>query len=234
MHSVSWKEYIMNNLNTSIMVVGSGNMGSAIIQALKQASIPIFQVVNTTHPPHISKNKKPSMIIDFSHPDCLYWIAPYIQKYHIPFIGGTTGYKDDQLEILLKLSHNSPVFYDTNYSLGIALLKKMIQTSASLLTSHFQIEISELHHQKKKDSPSGTAKQLQHLLEAFSNDTIPIHSIRGGSSPGTHTIYFLGNGEELIFQHISHQRSIFTDGILQAITFLEDKTNGFYTMNDIC
>lgn len=219
--------------NSSIMIIGSGNMGSAIIKALEKSYIPIFQVVDTKHPPHISNTKKPSMIIDFSHPDCLYWIAPYIKEYHIPFIGGTTGYSKNQLEILSELSQHTPIFYDTNYSLGIALLKKIVNSYADLLSLHFQIEISELHHKKKKDSPSGTAKQLCQLFEPYTNEKISIHSLRGGNSPGTHTIYFLGNGEELIFQHISHQRSIFIDGILQAITFLKDKTSGFYTMNDL-
>lgn len=222
-----------NNYAQSIMVVGSGKMGSEIIHALTQASIPIFQVVDSRHPPNISETHQPTMIIDFSHPDCLYWIAPYLTKYHIPFIGGTTGYSNQQLETLYNLSKHTPIFYDTNYSVGIALLKKILETYTPYLTPYFQIEISELHHINKKDKPSGTAKQLHQLLHAVSHQEIPIHSMRGGSNPGTHSIYFLGNGEELIFQHISYQRSIFTDGILQAIAYLEDKTNGYYTMQNL-
>ena len=224
---------MMLDTSFSVMVVGSGRMGSQIVKTLKKASISIFQVVDTAHPPIITNQHQPSMILDFSHPDCLYWIAPYVKQYHIPLIGGTTGYHDFQKQTLHDLSKEAPIFYDTNYAIGIAILKKIVENYAPLLSQYFDMGISELHHLNKKDKPSGTALQLSQMLQQHTTKDISLHSLRGGNSPGTHTLYFLGNEEELIFQHISHHRSIFMHGILQAIHFLKQQSNGFYTMHDV-
>ncbi len=153
------------------------------------------------------------VIIDFSHPSALQTVLNFALAKKIPLIVATTGLSDEQAAKLKEASKVIPVLHSANMSLGVNLLIDLVQKAAKVLYSNFDIEIIERHHNQKIDAPSGTALALadainqavpekyRYVYDRHSNrvkrskDEIGIHSVRGGTIAGDHTVIFAGNDE---------------------------------------
>lgn len=194
-------------------------------------------------------NKKPDVIIDFSNPKTLDAMLDYALKNKIPLVIATTGYNDLELEKIKKASNDIPICQSYNMSLGINTLIEILNIASTML-SDFDIEIIEKHHNKKIDSPSGTAIMLANKITDLLNnryitnrkhsnnnlrnkEEIAIHAIRGGSIFGEHNVLFAGDDEVVEIKHSALSKDIFAKGSLKASLFLSNKNNGFYTMKDI-
>ena len=194
---------------------------------------------------------KADVVIDFSHHDAIEDLLTYCLRVKAPVVIATTALGDRELELVWKASEEIPVFHSANMSLGINVLSKMLKAAVPSLEEDFNIEIIEKHHCKKADSPSGTALLLANAInEAASqkkdfifgrhskNDQckiteMGIHSVRGGSIPGEHTIIFAGPDEVIELKHTVYSREIFAYGALKAARFIFSKTSGLYTMEDM-
>lgn len=194
-------------------------------------------------------NKKPDVIIDFSNPKTLDAMLDYALKNKIPLVIATTGYSDLELEKIKKASNDIPICQSYNMSLGINTLIEILNIASTML-SDFDIEIIEKHHNKKIDSPSGTAIMLANKITDLLNnryitnrkhsnnnlrnkEEIAIHAIRGGSIFGEHNVLFAGDDEVIEIKHSALSKDIFAKGSLKASLFLSNKNNGFYTMKDV-
>lgn len=158
------------------------------------------------------------------------------------------GLSDDDINILKNYAKERiPVFQCANMSFDVALLKNLLKTIAVQL-SNTDIEISETHHNRKKDAPSGTAKMFADAInEALGNtktlvygregqrekNEIGLSSIRGGNIVGEHTIQFFGEAETLEIKHTTYSREVFAEGAVKAARFLMTKEKGFYNMDDL-
>lgn len=171
----------------------------------------------------------PPLWIDFSHPDIFNSVVNKVKHLQCPLIMGTTGLKDEEWTSLKDLSQCVPVFYDTNFSLGIHILKKLIASIPKQI-SNFDVTIFESHHSSKKDSPSGTAKILQSDLSALGIKDVPILSHRGGGIRGEHEIILASDNEILTLRHEVLDRSVFAEGALKAAVWLLNQPNGLYNM----
>lgn len=187
-------------------------------------------------------------IIDFSNPKNLDMILEYENIYHKPIVFATTGYTNTELEKINQLATNTPVLHSANFSLGVILLNRLVKEVTPILKDLCDIEIIEAHHNKKIDSPSGTAKMLLNSVinateyEAKygregickrSEKEVGVHSIRGGSVVGEHEVMYLGNDEVLSIKHTASSKKIFAVGAIKAIKWLKDKENGLYDMEDV-
>ena len=141
--------------------------------------------------------------------------------------------------------------FKRNMSLGIALLRALAKKAASVLGKSFDIEIVEAHHNRKADSPSGTALMLLDAVkqgcesprEAVfgrhgrdckrQKQEIGVHALRGGTVTGEHEVCFFGNSERVKISHSAENRSVFAAGALQAAMFLVGKEPGLYNMDDV-
>lgn len=141
-----------------------------------------------------------------------------------PMVIGTTGHLD--FTPIEKAAQYLPVFYTPNFSLGIAILKKIAREVATHFPS--DIDLIETHHTQKKDVPSGTALALAQLLPH-----VNIHSIRSGKIIGEHTLVFNNGQERLILSHEAFSRETFARGALAAAHFLVGKSPGLYTMDNL-
>lgn len=141
-----------------------------------------------------------------------------------PIVIGTTGHTD--FTPIQAAAKHLPIFYAPNFSLGIALLQKLVSQIAPFFPS--DIDILETHHTQKKDAPSGTA-----LLLAQSLPNAHIHSIRSGKNFGEHTIHFTTDSERLTLSHQAHSRDAYARGALAAAQFLLGKPPGLYTMDNL-
>ena len=190
------------------------------------------------------------VIIDFSSPDFTLNILDYAKKKNIPIVIGTTGFNDLQLEKINEYAKYIPIFKSSNMSYEINLINDILFNYANKI-GESDIEIIETHHRNKKDSPSGTAIMLadtinnsfnnslnyvydrHSLKQKRKNNEIGIHSVRGGTEMGKHTVLFLGDNESIEITHNVTSRSVFAKGTLKAVKFILKKKKGLYNMKDL-
>jgi len=170
-----------------------------------------------------------------------------------PSVVGTTGLSDAQRTELAPLAEAAAIVHAPNMSVGVNLLFKLTGQVAAVLGLDYNVEITEVHHSLKLDSPSGTAVRLaeraaQALGLEYGTDAkhgregivgerpereIGIHSLRGGDVVGEHTVSFMGNGERIELTHKAHSRDNFVRGALRAARFVVDASPGLYDMQDV-
>ena len=174
-------------------------------------------------------------IIDFSEPKNSMKLLRFASKNKIPTLVGTTGFEDSESEEMIKLANYFPLLIAPNTSIGIVLIKKMMESVSSELKLFSTPEIYERHHEGKRDSPSGTALDLSKELSSLGSysEEIEILSERSGESPGEHKITLKRPNELIEISHSALDRSLFADGALEAVKWISNKTPGLYKMNDI-
>lgn len=195
-------------------------------------------------------NEKPDAIIDFSIPKASLKILEYASKNNVPIVIATTGFSEEDMKIVKNASANLPIFKSANMSYEINIMAEIVSKLATQLQDS-DIEIIETHHNKKIDSPSGTALILADSInnaldnkmnyeynrsakhEARSKKEIGIHSIRGGTEVGKHTVLFLGENESFEITHNVTSRSAFAKGALKAAKFIINQPNGLYDMKSL-
>lgn len=191
------------------------------------------------------------VIIDFSHPNALDKLLVYAMSKKIPLVVATTGLTQPHINQLKEASTLIPIFFSANMSLGINLLIDLVSRAAKLLEDSFDIEIIEKHHNRKIDSPSGTALAIADAISSSlpqgkeyvydrhsvrkkrGKNEIGIHAVRGGSIVGDHSVIFAGNDEIIEINHHAASKEIFAVGALKAAQFIIGKTPGMYDMKDL-
>lgn len=165
---------------------------------------------------------------------------------------GTTGFNDEELKEIKKLSKDIPVVLAPNMSIGVNLLFKLVEEAAKALKDKgYDIEVIEMHHRFKKDAPSGTAVKLVDILKKETgienvvygrngeypngrpSDEIAVFALRGGDVVGDHTVIFAGLGERIELTHKAGSRDIFARGAIEAAKWIKDKPAGLYDMMDV-
>lgn len=192
----------------------------------------------------------PDVIIDFSVPKATINILEFATNNHIPIVIATTGLSEEENIYVKESSKIIPIFQSANMSYDINLMKKIVAEVAKMIKDT-DIEIIETHHNRKIDSPSGTALLLADSInEALGNtkkyefdrfskrekrdkNEIGFSSIRGGNIVGEHTVSFFGENETFEITHRAYSRGIFAEGALKGAEFLINQTPGYYTMEDI-
>lgn len=189
------------------------------------------------------------VIIDFSYPDHIEAILAYANTHHIPLVLATTGYTAKQEKSIVDASEYLPIFRSANFSFGILIMRKLLASATAFMSKGFDIELIEAHHNQKADAPSGTAK----LLVKTINDSLPsakevvlghhqgkrnpntigVHAIRAGAIAGDHTVLFASDSESIEISHRAFSKEVFAQGALRAATFIVNKPNGLYTMDDL-
>lgn len=196
-------------------------------------------------------NVNAHVIIDFSSPDNLDEMLNYAKDNKLPIVLCTTGLSEDDLTMVEEASKVVPVLRSANMSLGINIMIKLIQEAAKVLSSDFDIEIIEKHHNQKIDAPSGTALLLADSINevldeeyAYQYDRtqdrkkrekkeIGILPLRGGTIIGEHEVVFAGLDEVFEIKHTAYSRAIFAKGAVAAAKYLIGKNPGYYQMKDV-
>jgi 4-hydroxy-tetrahydrodipicolinate reductase len=194
------------------------------------------------------------VLVDFSTPDALRSSLDRATSAAIPVLIGTTGLQPEHHAAIEQAAKSIAVIQAPNTSLGINLLRDLVERAAARLGPDWDIEILEMHHRQKVDAPSGTALMLGQsaakgrgstLQELSRFDRISEHpharepgtigyaSLRGGSVAGEHVVIFATNGERIELGHRAESRMIFARGALAAARFLVGKPAGLYSMRDV-
>lgn len=228
-----------------IGVVGAGGrMGTEIAKALAdhptlEAYLGVDRSKDVRGFKHSAKDLKSKaadsveLWIDFSSPETLEQVLTLAEKSKTPVVSGTTGLTPAQERRLAKAKNTIPVLWASNMSLGVAVLREVLGSLAPL--KHFDFQIEEVHHSKKKDRPSGTAKTLQADLEKAVGRKLPeALAIRGGGVFGVHKVWAMSDEEVLTFEHQALNRAVFACGAVRAADWLlRQKRPGLYSMRDV-
>lgn len=192
----------------------------------------------------------PDMIIDFSVPECSLNIVEFAAKHSIPAVIATTGFTEGQKEIIKAYSADTRIFMSSNMSYVIAhVFVNLLRQIAPELADDFDIEVSEAHHNGKKDAPSGTAEMLVDAMKEAIHpapekvygrkdkrkaNEIGIASLRGGNVVGIHTVHFFGENESFELTHTAFSRKLFAEGALTAARFLiNQESTGLYNFDSM-
>ncbi len=251
----------MNKIN--IAVTGaSGKMGQAIIEAARDdEEINIISALVRENSEYLHKSElyccdlhkfiaKADVIIDFSNPELCMNILEIAKK---PIVIGTTGFTNSQQNKIKQYAENYPLLQSANMSMGVNILLKLVQQTAEIIGQQADIEIVEMHHNRKIDAPSGTALALGKAAAAGLHQNfeeiaklsregitgkrpkgeIGFATLRGGDVVGEHNIIFAMKGERLELAHKASNRGIFAYGAINAAKWIIHKNKGIFSMVDI-
>ncbi len=192
-------------------------------------------------------------LIDFTSPQATLENAKLCAEHGKAMVIGTTGFSDEEKEALLAYQNQIPLCLAANYSTGVNLCFKLLETAARVMASESDIEIVEAHHRHKVDSPSGTALRMGEVIadttgrnlndvavygregisEPRDRDTIGFATVRGGDVVGEHTVMLLADGERVEITHKASSRLAFGNGAVRAASWLLSKEPGLFDMQDV-
>lgn len=195
--------------------------------------------------------KPGDVVIEFSTPAGFRDAAAVCRELKLPLVSGTTGLGAADEALIDSLAGLVPVLRASNFSIGVAALRRALKTALASVPESWDIEIVERHHRAKADSPSGTALTLAAdaaAARALGDDAlqhgrhgrlgprparqIGMHAVRGGTWVGDHTILLAGSGESLELRHVAEDRSAFALGALAAARFVATAKPGRYAIED--
>ncbi len=235
-----------------IALSGYGAIGKLLEQTITNDNdLELVGVVdglgNTEYSCFTDLKEVPEVIIDFSHHTVTTALLQYAVTNNVAVVIATTGHTREEKQVIENTSTKIPVLYSANTSLGINVLSEVVKQVTKSLGFEFDIEIIEKHHNKKIDSPSGTAKLLANSIQEVresnlvygregmqprTENEIGIHAVRGGTIPGEHTIMFAGNDEIIEIKHQALSKQIFVTGAIKAASFIVNQEPGLYSMKD--
>ena len=239
---------------TRVIINGSrGRMGQALVECSNADSL--FTLAAATDIGDDLAAALPSCdaLIDFTHATSTVAIAESCAAAGKILVIGTTGHHDDARRRILELSKVIPIVFAPNFSVGVNTLFWLTRKAAEILGPDFDLEVVEMHHRLKKDSPSGTARRLAEILAdvrqlTYSTDVmhgregmvgertnveIGMHAIRGGDVVGDHTVIFANVGERVELTHKASSRDTFAKGALRAARWAQAQKPGLYDMQDV-
>lgn len=228
-----------------IALVGYGKMGKIIDGIATSRGHEIVSRLNET--PTSENLNHPDVVIEFSNPEVAFQNIKTCLEQSIPVISGTTGWLTQKPEVeRIAAANNTSFLYGSNFSLGVNLFFALNEKLAELMKNfgEYNVQLEEIHHTHKKDAPSGTAISLAEgiirnnpnfsawKLEETAAHQIGIFAIREDEVPGTHSVFYRSDVDEIEVKHTAFSRDGFALGAVIAAEWIQGKTGNF-TMNDV-
>ena len=193
--------------------------------------------------------EEPDVLVDFTGPDSAVAYAETCADAGVPMVTGTTGFDEGGLDRLRTASDAVPILKASNFARGVAALRRAVREAAAALPG-YDVELTETHHNGKRDAPSGTAKSILDDVESVRGDLdervhgregdaprkpseIGVHARRAGDVTGEHEVLLAGNRETLELTHRAGDRGVFAEGALDAADWLAGRESGWYAFGDV-
>jgi len=193
------------------------------------------------------------VLIDFTHPTVTLKNLEICRQAGKAMVIGTTGFSVDERQLLSEAAREIPIVFAANFSVGVNLCLKLLDTTARVLGDEVDIEIIEAHHRHKVDAPSGTALRMGEVVAsalgrdlrkvavygregqtgARARETIGFATVRAGDVVGDHTVLFAAEGERVEITHKASSRMTFAKGAVRAALWLEGRAPALYDMQDV-
>jgi len=217
-----------------IAILGNGRMGKRISELAIERGFKIVCNSSSEKPATTLNLSSADVAIDFSTPTTAFENISHAINSGIPVVSGTTGWLNNLAEIEdLCKAKKGAFLYTSNFSLGMNILFEINKTLAKLMKNqNYESSLKEIHHTKKLDSPSGTAKTLGKQMDNILANSTPITSERIGDVPGTHIIKYTSTVDEIEIKHTAKNRDGFAIGALIAGKWIIGK-QGIFSMQDV-
>ena len=193
------------------------------------------------------------VLIDFTHPSVTLKNLEICRQAGKSMVIGTTGFSPEEKQLLAEAGKQIPIVFAANFSVGVNLCLKLLDTAARVLDDDVDIEIIEAHHRHKVDAPSGTALRMGEVVAsalgrdlqkvavygregqtgARERETIGFATVRAGDVVGDHTVLFAADGERVEITHKASSRMTFAKGAVRAALWLQAQPAGLYDMQDV-
>lgn len=190
------------------------------------------------------------VVIDFSTAGAVSGLLSIAARQGVALVSGTTGLDAAAERSLARAAERIPVLWAANMSLGVQVLAELVEQAVRRLGPAFDVEVVEVHHRRKIDAPSGTAKRLAEAARKARPELKELHgrsgqvgarteaevgvlAVRGGDVIGDHTVFLFGTGERIELTHRATNRDLFAQGALIVARLLQGKSPGRYTIGDI-
>lgn len=227
-------------------------MGQAVLSAAQSQGVDVGAAIDLgdSFPEALAKS---DCVIDFTSHHFTAELLSEALKQKKSLVIGTTGHTNEELDAIREASKSIPIVFASNFSVGVNTLFWLTRKAAELLGPDFDLEVVEMHHRLKKDSPSGTARTLVEILAdvrelqydsdcrhgrfgdvgARTKAEIGVHAVRGGDVVGDHTVIFANVGERVELTHKASSRDTFANGAVRAARWLSGQPAGLYDMQDV-
>lgn len=228
-----------------IALVGYGKMGKIIEEIAQKRGHEIVARLKET--PTAENLNNPDVAIEFSLPEAAFDNIKACLENKIPVICGTTGWIEKKEEVeKIAVDHDAAFLYGSNFSLGVNLFFALNEKVAEIMKNvdEYSCQLEEIHHVHKKDAPSGTAISIAEgiiknnpkfnawKLEETQGDQLGIFAVREDEVPGTHSVFYKSEVDEIEIKHTAFNRNGFALGAVVAAEWIKDK-KGNFTMKDV-
>lgn len=228
-----------------IALVGYGKMGQIIDEIAQQRGHDVVARLKET--PTVESLNNADVVIEFSNPEAAFENIKFCLEQKIPVICGTTGWLDKKPEIeQIAIDNGTAFIYGSNFSLGVNLFFAINEKLAEMMKpfcAEYNVQLEEIHHIHKKDAPSGTAISIAEgiikhsdftswKLEETKGQELGIFAIREDEVPGTHSVYYRSNVDEIELKHSAFNRKGFALGAVVASEWIIGKA-GVFGMKDV-
>jgi len=249
-----------------VAVTGAtGRMGGEVIRAAHERGIEVALAVNrdprdqevagvVVEPAAdlaaLLVERNPDVLVDFTGPESSVEYATACAEAGVPVVVGTTGFDSTDEAALDEVGERVPVLRAANFARGVQALLRAVESAVADLPG-YDVEVTETHHNRKRDAPSGTANTLLSTIEAVRGDDgservhgregeaprqageIGVHARRAGDIRGEHEVLLAGNDEVVKLRHRAESRRVFAEGALDAAVWLAGKPAGWYDFADV-
>jgi len=233
----------------AIVCGANGAMGKLICDRLDKPYLVSLDGENGVAPTFDALGKVDAdVIIDFSHHSAISDVIAYARDNHMAVVIGATGHTEEEKALIYAASQEIPVFFSGNMSMGIAVLKDLVQQAVALFPDA-DVEIVETHHNRKADAPSGTAKMLFASVKAARENAVAVYgrsgegkrgkndvgisALRMGNVVGIHEVHICTPSQSITLRHEAFDRGMFADGAVAAAQFVCGKDAGLYDMKHL-
>ena len=223
-----------------IALVGYGKMGKIIHQIALKRGHDVVATLDET--PTLEKLNNPDVVIEFSSPESAFGNIKFCLENKIPVVAGTTGWLEKKPEVeKIALENETGFLYGSNFSLGVNLFFALNEKLAEMMApfqNDYSCQLEEIHHIHKLDAPSGTAISIAEgifkhsdfkswKLDETQGTELGIKAIREGEVPGTHSVFYRSEVDEIEIKHTAFNRNGFAVGAVIAAEWLPGKVGNF-------
>lgn len=221
--------------------LGDGQMGRAVQARARDAGHTIGVVFSLEHMPAgpddlLNQLRGHDAAIDFSAADATVGHVTACARARVPLVLGTTGWQGRESEVRKIVAQcDGALIYGANFSIGVNLFYRIVTDTARRFAGlDYDAFITEAHHAKKRDAPSGTALELRRLLSTVLEREVPVASTRAGHIPGVHSVGFDGAADQILLTHTARSRDGFALGALAAAEWIAaGPRTGVFVFSDV-
>jgi 4-hydroxy-tetrahydrodipicolinate reductase len=240
-------------MGREVLAAASDREGLDVVLAVNRSPVDAvegYDIEDESDLPRLLDDRDPGVLVDFTVPDPSTRYVEACADAGVAAVVGTTGFSDAQLARIADAAESTPVLRAANFARGVAAFRRAIREAVDAVPG-YDVELTETHHNRKRDAPSGTALTILDDIDAAregddaervhgregeqprEDGEVGVHARRAGDVTGEHELLLAGNHEVLTLTHRAESRGVFAEGALDAAEWLAGRPAGAYDFEDM-